>query len=144
MKRFLSAVLLGSVALSGCDLFDPVHTDPNVARIDAVSVASAPAEVQSHVLFVRLGTRSETTDTEAAAGPFPLALATRSEVDVVTTDGRFEGEALSVELRRCSLTCSTSEVVGRATVEPDGWPGSERTVDVGTTRVTLVYRKTTS
>ena len=143
MTRPLTAALAVSLAaLGGCDLLDPSQTDPNVARIDAVALASAPAG--GGAVFVRLATPFDAADTEAAAGPFPLTLATASEVEVVTTDGPFEGEALSVEVRRCGATCAASEVVGRATVGPDGWPGTERSVEAGGVRVTLTYRKTTS
>ena len=144
MNNLAAAALIGSLtltALAGCD---SVLFDPNVARIDAVSIASAPSEAQGQAVFVRLATRFDTTDTEAAAGPFPLALATPSEFVVVTSDGEFEGYALSVEVRRCVDACATSEGIGRATVEPDGWRGSERSVEAGAVRVTLAYRKTSS
>ena len=109
-----------------------------------MTLDAAPAEARGQALFVRLTTRFDTTDTEAAPGPFPLALATVSEVEVVTTDGRFEGETLALEVRRCTTACTSSEPIGRTVVEPDAWRGQERSVAVGGVGVTLTYRKTTS
>ena len=137
------AVVLAVSALAGCDVLDPTETDPNVAHIDAVTLATAPAD--GGAVFVRLATRFDTTDTEAAPGPFPLALAVPPGFAVTTTDGRFyDGEPLTVEIRRCTETCVTSVSVGRETVAPDAWADAERTVTVAGTAVTLTYRKTSS
>ena len=137
------AVVLAVSVLAGCDVLDPTETDPNVAHIDAVTLATAPAG--GGAVFVRLATRFDTTDTEAAPGPFPLALAVPPGFAVTTTDGRFhDGEPLTVELRRCAETCTTSASVGGKTLAPDAWGGAERTVTVAGTSITLTYRKTSS
>lgn len=65
-------------------------------------------------------------------------------VSVTTTDGPLPGVILTVEVHRCGTDCATSNVLGRATVEADGWRGSERTVNADGIAVTLAFRKTTS
>ena len=144
MSRLPGAVLLGALALATLSGCDASATDPNVARIDAALLDAAPAGAQGRSVFVRFRTPTQTTDTEAAPGPFPLALATPFEVAVETTDGPFQGETLRVEVRRCDDTCATSEVIGRATVAPSAWPGSERQIEADGIGVTLAYRRTTS
>lgn len=141
MTRLASLSLLGAALLTGCDANDALF-DPNVARIDAATVAQAPAG--GALLFVRLMTPFDTTDTEAASGPFPARLEAPSETVVTTTDGPFEGDALTVEVRLCAETCAESVAIGRATVAPDAWPGAERLVDVGGASVRLHYRRTSS
>lgn len=141
MSRFSNAVLLGCLALTGCDA---AMTDPNVARINAASITESPAESQGRPLFVRLITSARTTDTAAGTGPFPLTLASLTAADVAASGGPFEGESLVVELRRCGSTCATSDVLGRTTAEPSVWSGSERSVVVGGVTVKLVFQRTTS
>lgn len=139
MARFASLFTLA--ALVGCGILDPLEIDPNVANIEYVALAAAPSGGER--LFVRLATRFDTTDTEVTSGS--LTLDVPGGFAVTTDEGRLNGgEPLSVELRRCAETCSRSEAVGQGVVEPDEWEGSERSVAVGGTSVTLGYRKTSS
>ena len=144
MDRLTAAPLLGAVllvALAGCDA---ALSDPDVARIGSVSIAAAPAGADGAPVFVRLMTPFDTTETGAGAGPYPLALATASEIGVATTDGPFAGDALVVEVVRCDAGCAAPAVIGRATVGPDAWRGAERTVEAAGVAVRIPFRKTTS
>ena len=137
------AALFALSVLAGCDVLDPLETDPNVANIESVTLATAPDGGER--LFVRLATRFDTTDSEVTSDPTSLALDIPGEFVVTTNEGRLnDGESLTVELRRCTEACATSEAVGRGVVEPNEWAGSERSVAVGATSVALAYRKTSS
>ena len=141
MARF--APLFALAVLVGCGIIDPLETDPNVASIESVTLTTTPGVGER--LFVRLSTRFDTTDTGVTSGPASLALDVPGGFAVTTNEGRLnDGEPLSVELRRCTETCGTSEAVGQGVVGPDEWAGSERSVAVGGTSVTLAYRKTSS
>lgn len=141
MTRLASVLTLA--VLAGCDALLPTTLfDPNVAQIETASLDASPADGDS--VFVRLTSGSVTRDTEAAVGPFPLTLAVPPGLAVATTDGDWEGASLEVEVRSCSRTCATSESLGRTALAPDGWAGSERSVEVGGVGVTLGFRTTSS
>lgn len=141
------AALATALTLFGCDAS---QTDPTFARIESVTVQNAPDDDNGSGLSAHLstaisdGVRIERTDAEA--GPFPLRLELPVELPVQTTDGPFEGATLYFELYQL---CEAPDCTGMPTrwtaeIQPDAWPGTQRTVEVGGARVTLTYRRTTS
>ena len=136
--------LVSALMLAGCDGANLLF-DPNIATIEAVTVDQSPAGADGAAVFGRLATPFDTLDTAPARGPFPLALDTPPGFTVQSTDGEFwDGDPLTVEVRRCAASCASSEVVGREEVEPNAWEGTERSVGVAGATVTLAFRKTTS